>query len=60
MKIDQDLVDRTQALLSDFNELLDHNPEVSGELRVKLAKAELHLFKIAQLMQKTVDNQDQG
>lgn len=57
MKITQDLVDRTQALLSDFNLLLDHNPEVDGELRVKLAKAELHLFKIAQLMQKTVDIQ---
>lgn len=58
MKIDQGLVDRTQALLSDFNDLLDHNPEVDGELRVKLAKAELCLFKIAELMQKTVDKQD--
>jgi hypothetical protein len=57
MKITQDLVDRTQALLSDFNDLLDHNPEVGGELRVKLSKAELCLFKIAQLMQKTVDEQ---
>ena len=58
MKITQDLVDRTQALLSDFNDLLDHNPEVKGELRVKLSKAELCLFKIAELMQKTVDEQD--
>lgn len=58
MKIDQGLVDRTQALLSDFNMLLDHNPEVDGELRVKLAKAELCLFKIAELMQKTVDKQN--
>lgn len=58
MKIDQGLVDRTQALLSDFNDLLDHNPEVDGELRVKIAKAELCLFKIAELMQKTVDKQD--
>ena len=58
MKISQDLVDRTHALLSDFNDLLDHNPEVDGELRVKLAKAELCLFKIAELMQKTVDEQD--
>lgn len=58
MKIDQGLVDRTQALLSDFNLLLDHNPEVDGELRVKLAKAELCLFKIAELMQKTVDKQN--
>jgi len=60
MKINQDLVDRTQALLSDFNDLLDHDPEVNGELRVKLSKAELCLFKIAELMQKTVDNQGQG
>lgn len=58
MKIDQGLVDRTQALLSDFNLLLDHNPEVDGELRVKLAKAELCLFKIASLMQEQVDKQD--
>jgi hypothetical protein len=57
MKIDQDLVDRTQALLGDFKYLLDHDPEVSGELRVKLAKAELHLFKIASLMQGQVDRQ---
>lgn len=55
MKITQDLVDRTQALLSDFNLLLDHNPEVDGELRVKLSKAELCLFKIASLMQEQVD-----
>ena len=58
MKITQDLVDRTQALLSDFNDLLDHNPEVDGELRVKLAKAELCLFKIASIMQAQVDNQN--
>lgn len=58
MLIDQGLVDRTQALLSDFNNLLDHNPEVNGELRVKLSKAELCLFKIASLMQDTVDMQD--
>lgn len=57
MKITQDLVDRTNSLLSDFEYLLDHSPEVSGELRVKLAKAELHLFKIAELMQKAVDTQ---
>ena len=60
MKITQDLVDRTQALLSDFNDLLDHNPEVNGELRVKLSKAELCLFKIATLMQESVDKQNQG
>ena len=58
MKITQDLVDRTQALLSDFNDLLDHNPEVDGELRVKLAKAELCLFKIASIMQAQVDKQN--
>lgn len=57
MKIDQELVDRTQALLSDFNELLDHNPAVDGELRIKLAKAELCLFKIANLMQETVEKE---
>lgn len=55
MKITQDLVDRTQNLLRDFEHLLDHDPEVTGELRVKLAKAELCLFKIAELMQDTVD-----
>lgn len=58
MLIDQGLVDRTQALLSDFNNLLDHNPAVNGELRVKLSKAELCLFKIASLMQETVDMQN--
>lgn len=56
MKINQDLVDRTNILLNDFKYLLDHDPEVSGELRVKLAKAELCLFKIASLMQEQVDN----
>ena len=57
MKLTQNLVDRTQALLSDFNDLLDHNPEVNGELRAKLSKAELCLFKIASLMQESVDKQ---
>ena len=58
MKINQGLVDRTQALLSDFKYLLDHDPEVTGELRVKLSKAELCLFKIASLMQDQVDKRD--
>ena len=59
MKINQELVDRTSTLLNDFAYLLDHDPEVSGELRVKLAKAELCLFKIASLMQEQVDNRDE-
>ena len=58
MKINQQLVDRTQTLLNDFKYLLDHDPEVTGELRVKLAKAELCLFKIASLMQDQVDKRD--
>ena len=55
IRIDQGLVDRTQALLSDFTYHLDHDSMVDGELRVKLAKAELCLFKVASLMQKMVD-----
>lgn len=58
MKINQELVDRTHTLLNDYANLLDHDPEVSGELRVKLAKAELCLFKIASIMQVQVDNKD--
>ncbi len=58
MKINQTLVDRTYHLLDDFAYLLDHDPEVSGELRAKLAKAELCLFKIASLMQDQVDNKE--
>ena len=55
MKISQELVDRTETLLRDFEYLLDHDPEVTGELRVKLSQAELCLFKIAKLMQRQVD-----
>lgn len=55
MKITQGLVDRTQDLLHSFECLLDHDPQVSGELRTKLAAAELCLFKIASLLQEEVD-----
>ena len=58
MKINQELVNRTHTLLDDYSYLLDHDPEVSGELRSKLAKAELCLFKIASLMQEQVDKKE--
>ena len=56
MKVTQGLVDRTQDLLRSFECLLDQDPQLSGELRIKLATAELCLFKIAALMQKEVDS----
>jgi hypothetical protein len=52
MKITQDIVSKTSHLLDDYTKILDNNPEVSGELRVKLAIAELILYKIAKLMNK--------
>lgn len=56
IRIDEGLVQRTQDLLRDFTYHLDHDPTVDGELRVKMSKAELCLFKVAQLMQKIVDD----
>lgn len=55
MKITQDLVNRTQDILRSYECLLDSGEQINGELRVKLAAAELCLFKIAKLMQKEVD-----
>jgi hypothetical protein len=55
MKITPELVTRTNDLLSDYQSMLDNNPEVSGELRVKLASAELCLYKIAKLMNKELE-----
>lgn len=55
MKITHDLVVRTQSLLQDYTTMLDDNPEVSGELRVKLATAELILYKIGKLMSKELE-----
>ena len=60
MNIDQALVDRTTALLADVERLLDQCPPISGELRVKLSKAELCLFKLASLMQEEVDSNQAG
>ena len=55
IRIDAGLVYRTNELLKDFTYHLDHNPDVDGELRVKMAKAELCLFKVASLMQTLVE-----
>lgn len=56
MKMSQDLVNRTQDLLRSYECLLNDNLDIAGQLRVKLATAELCLFKIAALMQAEVDN----
>lgn len=56
MRITQDLVNRTQDLLRSYECLLNDNSNIGGQLRVKLATAELCLFKIASLMQAEVDN----
>ena len=44
-----ELVQKTNELKSEFSRLLDSN-ETQGELRVKLAKAELLLHKIEKLL----------
>lgn len=60
IRIDEGLVQRTQDLLRDFTYHLDHDSTVDGELRVKMSKAELCLFKVAELMQKIVDEKKLG
>lgn len=46
-----DLRDRVIAMRNEFAEMLDNNDgDIDGELRIKLAKAELVLNKIGKLL----------
>ena len=56
-QITTELADHIVKLNNEFAEILDNTTDpVSGELRVKMAKAELILFKIAELMKKELNN----
>jgi len=48
--MDKDLDQRVKSLRDEFTALLDSDVEVKGELRVKLARAELILNKIYELL----------
>jgi hypothetical protein len=56
--IPRDLDKRVVQLRDEFCSLLDTDTCIDGELRVKLAKAELVLNKIAKLLKEKVDSSE--
>lgn len=56
MNIDElnSLLFNSEVLLSKVTKVLDENPQtISGKLRIKLALAELNLYKINQLLRES-------
>ena len=57
-KFDLSLIDHIDRLNEEFAVLLDNTADpVEGELRVKLARAELILYKISELMKRNLKNE---